>query len=229
MVIICKRSFLMVMTIGFLFQLHGQNPKDLFFSSVIEKNIKAFNRKSEQAFLNNDMERVSFLFDSLVNHVVKGSQLDNFTFHRLNKRKVELDQFRKPLFILTYSSWYPINPGEIRAINDLGRKFSKEIDFLVIFWDPPGQAKKASAGIKRPIQVLYADEKQNVHDHVISSMKHSFGVPTLFITDENRRVLTIGRIPAFYYNEGPEVIYQTKTEYFYRYINKIQENASPLD
>lgn len=196
------------------FQMHSQPSDEIPFSVAIEKNIKQFNRKSEAAFLDLDMPRVDFLFDSLVNHVIKGTYLDNFTINRLSGKKVKLEKFNKPLFIITYSSWYPLGEGEIQAFNQIAAEYHKEIEFIALFWDTQAKTKEISRRFSSKIKVLYVDEKENRSDRIIKSMKHSLGVPTAFFTDKDRKILNVGRLPAHYYNEGKEASFESKYSYF---------------
>lgn len=202
---------------------HAQSEDEIFFSVAIEKNIKKFNHRSEAAFLNNDMQRVDFLFDSLVNHVIKGTYLDNFAFNKTNGKKVQLEKFKKPLFIITYSSWYPLGDGEIQAFNRVAQEFSKEIDFIALFWEPMAKTKEISRGFSRKVRVMYVDEMGNKSDRVVRSMKHSLGVPTAFFTDRNRQILDVGRLPAHYFKNGDEASFEAKYSYFIEGVNTIRQ------
>ena len=60
-----------------------------------------------------------FLFDSLINNVVNRSYLDNFKVRKISGRKTELNDFEKPIFLMTYASWCTPGSGEVPALNDI--------------------------------------------------------------------------------------------------------------
>lgn len=93
-------------------------PRNLF-SEVIGENIKQYTINSQKAYLDNDIERADFLFDSLINNVVNRSYLDNFKVRKISGRKTELNDFEKPIFLMTYASWCTPGSGEVPALNDI--------------------------------------------------------------------------------------------------------------
>ena len=166
------------------------------------------------AFFNNDIERVNFLFDSLVNHVIKGTHLDNFIIHRRSGRKTRIHTYEKPIFLITYSAWYPLGEGEIQAFNQIAKEHHKEIDFIALFWEPKQIVRRESRGFSNAVDILYVDEKDNRSDNIVRSMKHSLGVPTAIYTDSDKVILDVGRLPAHNFNKSDEVSYASKYAYF---------------
>ncbi|QNJ98516.1 TlpA family protein disulfide reductase [Constantimarinum furrinae] len=175
-------------------------PKELF-SQAIGKNIKKYTRLSQQAYMDEDFERAEFLFDSLINHVVNGSYLDNFKVRKLSGRKKELNDFDKPVFLMTYASWCTPGKGEIPALNEIAESHYKDIDFVVLFWDRKEKVKKVAGEYSRRITVLYVDEMENTHDHIVQTMKHSLGFPTSFFIDKDKRIVDVRRGALHHYNE----------------------------
>lgn len=200
---------------------YSQNEEPDFFSVAIDRNIRSFNQKAEKAFLQNDMDRVDFLFDSLVKYVIKGTQLDNFVLTKKSGRKIRLHTFRKPLFIITYSTWYPLKEGEIQAFNQIAKEYSKDIDFIALFWETQVKTIMASRDFSRKVNVLYADEKENQSDNIIKTMKHSLGVPTAIFTNTDKIILDVGRLPAYNFHNVPEASFQNKYDYFLQGVNTI--------
>jgi len=194
-------------------QLEQLDQKELF-SSAIDENIRVFNKKSEKAFYDNNIERVNFLFDSLVNHVIKGTQLDNFRVNRRSGRQIRLHDYEKPLFLITYSAWYPLGEGEIQALNEIAKEHRKEIDFIALFWEPKQITRRTSREFSRKVHVIYVDEQDNLSDNIIKSMKHSLGIPTAIFTDSDKAILDVGRLPAHNFNKNIEVSYNSKYAYF---------------
>src|SRR5690606_42162304 len=105
------------------------------------------------------------------------------------------------MFLITYSDWYPFAPGEIAALNQIAAKHYREIDFLVLFFDPKKRVKPFSKQFGNRIHLLYVDERSNKFDRIIKSMKHSFGVPTVFFIDGNKKFVDVGRMPAHHFHE----------------------------
>jgi|SRR5690554_412645 len=202
-------------------QTYSQTEEKVLFSKAIDRNIQAFNRKSENAFFNNDIERVNFLFDSLVNHVIKGTHLDNFIIHRRSGRQTRIHTYEKPLFLITYSAWYPLGEGEIQAFNQIAKEHHKEIDFIALFWEPKQITRRISRSFSRKVNVIYVDEQDNLSDNIVRSMKHSLGVPTAIFTDSEKIILDVGRLPAHNFNKSTEVSYASKYVYFLQGVTTI--------
>lgn len=192
----------------------AQMEQRMLLSTAIKRNIPVYNYKSELAFHQNDMEQVHFLFDSLVNNVIKGSRMDNFQVHKKNGRLIHFDRFQKPLFIITYSSWYPLKEGEIKALNQIAKEYRKDIKFIALFWENRIETKRISKKFSRNVEVLYADEGANSSDGIIKSVKYSLGVPTAIFTDSDRVILDVGRLPANVLKEEIEESFNRKYSYF---------------
>jgi len=209
-----KKQLLFIFILLLTTVVYSQLEEKELFSVAIDRNIQVFNRKSENAFFNNDITRVNDLFDSLVNHVIKGTRLDNFIVHRRSGKQIRLHDYEKPIFLITYSAWYPLGKGEIKALNKIAKEYQKEIDFIVLFWEPRHITRRASRGFSNAINVLYVDEQDNRSDNIIKSMKHSLGVPTAIFTDSAKTILDVGRLPAHNFNINTEVSYNSKYAYF---------------
>ena len=171
------------------------------FSEAIGKNIKKYRQKSQQAYAEKDFDRAEFLFDSLINNVVNGSYLDNFKVKKATGGKVELNDFKKPVFLMTYASWCTPGVGEIPALNEVADKYHDEIDFVVLFWDSKKKVKKIARHYSSKFTILYVDEKENTNDHIVETMKHSLGFPTTFFIDENKQIVDVRRGVLHPYNE----------------------------
>ena len=195
---------------------------ELLFSKVIGKNIKKYTINSQQAYLNNDLERADFLFDSLINHVVNGSYLDNFKVKKISGRKTELKDFEKPIFLMTYASWCTPGSGEIPALNDIAKKYHKEIDFVILFWDSKGKVKKASRDYNKHISIVYVDEKENKNDHLVETLKHSLGFPTSFFIDKNKMIVDVRRGVLHHYDEKYSISFELNYKSFLNGISLLK-------
>src|SRR5690554_62595 len=180
---------------------YSQEVDKIFFSEAVELNIKEYTKKSDIAYYYRDYERGEFLFDSIINNVIKGSYLDNFTVRKRTGRKIEFNKFKKPIVLITYATWHTPGKGEIPALNKIDKKHHKEIDFVVLFWDNKKNVRRATRKYSRKINILYVDELENKFDHIVRIMKHSFGMPTTFIIDYDKRIVDVRRTAIHHYKE----------------------------
>jgi len=219
-----RKLLLLILLISFTAQSQDLEPRNLF-SQAIGKNIKKYKQQSKIAYANKDFVRGEFLFDSLITHVVNKSYLDNFKVRKLSGRKVELNDFEKPIFLMTYASWCTPGKGEIPALNGIAKEYSKYIDFVVLFWDSKDKIRKASRKYNNKITILYVDEKENVNDHVIQTMKHSLGFPTSFFINEDKMIVDVRRGVLHPYNEEYEISFELNYKAFYNGISLLKNFA----
>lgn len=195
---------------------------DKLFSKVISENIKSYKKKSKQAYHDRDFERAEFLFDSLIKNVINGSYLDNFTLRKLSGRYIDINHFKKPIFLMTYSSWCAPGIGEIPALNEIAKKYYKEIDFVVLFWDKKKKVRKVAKNYSNKINILYIDEIENKHNHIVERMKHSLGFPTSFFIDEHKKIVDVRRGVLHPYNEKYEISFELNYTSFYKGISLLK-------
>ena len=165
----------------------------LFFSEALTAHLPKYDQNAKAAYYQRDYEEANRLFDSLIEHGLNGSYMDNFRFNNLNQKGSALYDFKKPMYLITYASWCVTSEGEIPAINQLAAKYSDKIDFVILFWDDHKTTKKMSKLYNENIKVLYVNEKNNQDSYVISKLKHSLGLPTTFLIDGNKKILDIKR------------------------------------
>lgn len=204
------------------FTAQSQIEQSSLFSEAIGKNIKKYVRNSQNAYAQQDFERAEILFDSLINNVVNGSYLDNFKVRKLSGKKIELYKFEKPVFLMTYASWCTPGVGEIPALNEIAAKHYKDIDFVVLFWDSKENVRKSTRDYSSKINVIYVDEKENTHDHIVEIMKHSLGFPTSFFIDENKRIVDVRRGVLHPYNEKYEISFELNYNSFLNGISLLK-------
>ena len=219
---------LLLLFLLIVFSAQSQIGQGSLFSEAIGKNIKKYTKNSQRAYQTQDFERAEFLFDSLINHVVNGSYLDNFKVRKLSGRKIELYKFEKPVFLMTYASWCTPGVGEIPALNEVAERHYKEIDFVVLFWDSKESVRKAARGYCSKINIIYVDEKENKNDHIVEIMKHSLGFPTSFFIDENKRIVDVRRGVLHPYNEKYEISFELNYNSFLNGISLLK-NLSEED
>ncbi|MGB3343859.1 MAG: redoxin domain-containing protein [Aequorivita sp.] len=180
----------------------------ILLSEAIAKNIKTYVQKSQKAYALHDFDHAEFLFDSLINNVVNGSYMDNFHIRKRGGKKIEMKKFKKPIFLMTYASWCAPGIGEIPALNKIAEKHYKDVDFIILFWDSKENVQKSSKNYSRRINVVYVDEKENTHNHIVQTLKHSLGFPTSFFIDKNKKIVDVRRGALHPYNEKYEVSFE---------------------
>ena len=220
-----RKLLLLFILTSFVALSQDIEPRNLF-SKVIGENIKSFRQKSQNAYLDNDIERANFLFDSLISQVINGSYIDNFKIRKLSGRKIEIHDFEKPLFLMTYASWCTPGSGEIPALNDIAEKYHKEIDFVILYWDSKKRVKKATKEYSTKITIVYVDEKENKHDHIVETLKHSLGFPTSFFINENKMIVDIRRGVLLPYNEEYNTSFELNYNSFLNGISLLKNMKS---
>ncbi|WP_288984861.1 redoxin domain-containing protein [uncultured Flavobacterium sp.] len=161
------------------------------FSSAVKKNIKNFISYSNKAYNKKDYEKATYLYDSLVNHTLIGTQFDDFTFKRIGKKKLQLSTIKIPTLIFTYASWCVMEKGEIPALNKMALDYKGKIKIIVLFWNKKKDMKKIARKFNSQIDVCYAHESYTNDCTTIKLLKKTFGFPTSYYIDANRTVVDI--------------------------------------
>lgn len=171
-----------------------QNPEErILFSQSLSEHLDDYNRKADLAYRFNDYKKGKQLFEEFTNNQLEGSFMDNFKFFNLRKKEVELYDFKRPVFLITYASWVVPGKGEVPAINELAKQYKGKIDFIVLFWDKQKTAKELAQQFSDDISIVYVDESENRGAYVIKNLKHSLGLPTCFLMDHEKRIMEIRR------------------------------------
>jgi thiol-disulfide isomerase/thioredoxin len=171
----------------------SEDQQDITFSDALKKHLRKYNVKCNVAYANNDAERGQVLFDSLVTNHLKGTSFEDYTFKGLEKDKVKLSSFKKPLFILTYATWCVPTTGEIPALNKLAQKYVNDVQFVILFWDKKRDVKKIAKKFNHNIAVCYAHESYKNDAVIVANLKHCLGFPTSYFLDQNLKVVNIKR------------------------------------
>lgn len=182
----------------------AQEQESILFSEALNDHLPKYEEKAKDAYFYRNYERAEYLFDSLVNHGLNGSYMDDFKFYRLNSKPINLYDFKKPVYLITYAAWCVTTIGEIPALNQLAEEFSDKIDFVVLFWDNQKTTKKSAKDYNKHITVLYVDELENKDSFVVKQLKHSLGLPTTFLLDRNKKILDIRRGVNHFYGKSLE-------------------------
>lgn len=165
----------------------------IFFSEALYMHLSDYNKKADLAYRFNDYDKGKELFENFTSKHLEGSYMDNFKFQNLKKKEVDLYNFKKPVFLITYASWCVPSKGEIPALNELAAEYKDKIDFVVLFWDKRDKVKQMSENFSSDISIVYVDETQNNGAYVVRQLKHSLGLPTCFLLAEDKKIMDIRR------------------------------------
>jgi len=187
-----KRILLFTVIILFPLLLHSQSDS-LYFSDAIKIDLKKYKRESALAYRKGDFEKGKFLFDSLVENRLVGTRFDEFVFKKVRGGKLKLNKIKKPIVLITYASWCVTSPGEIPALNKLAKKYGKDVQFVVVFWNKRRDMKKVARKFNHNIIVCYAHETYKHDESAIASIKHTLGFPTSFYLDDTKKIVDIRR------------------------------------
>lgn len=169
----------------------SQNESLKYFDTEIIKHLRKFNTKNEAALLDNDTERVEFLFDSLFNTYLKNTYIRNTVLRNAKTGKIKLDKIDKPILLLTKSSWHPVEEEELNLINNLATLYRDKITVIVLYWTDPFTAKRFVKHYNKNVTVAYVDEGQNHDNNFIRAFKHSFGSPSCFLISHTKQLISI--------------------------------------
>lgn len=169
------------------------SPQFKFFSDAINENILLYKINSQVANEKEDLERANFLYDSLVNNCLKGTHFDNFLVTKANGDLTYFDNFEKPIYLKTISTWCEPNDSEAAAFNDVADEFSDLIDFVVLYWDPEHKINQVTEKYNKNVTVIYVDETDNYSSDIVTALKHSLGLPTILLLDRERMVINVKR------------------------------------
>jgi thiol-disulfide isomerase/thioredoxin len=167
--------------------------KAALFSVEIKKHYQKFVANSNIAYEKGDNEKGQKLYDSLVHNFLVGTKLDSYKFKRINGNKVNLKKLNKPALIITYASWCVMNKAEIPAINTIAKKYSKDFDVIILFWDKKKNIKKLASKFNVLVKVCYANDSYLDDEEIVATLKHYLGFPTSYFINENLQIVDIER------------------------------------
>ncbi len=167
--------------------------EEVTFGDAMRAHLKKYNFKSNIAYENNDKEQGRILFDSLVQLHLKGTTFEDYEVNNISKGRVRFSSYKKPLFILTYASWCIPSVGEVPALNKLAEKYSKDVQFIILFWDKKKDVRKIAKKFNHNISVCYSHESYKDDAPIVSNLKHTLGFPTSYFLDQNLKVVDIKR------------------------------------
>ncbi|SHI58282.1 redoxin domain-containing protein [Aquimarina spongiae] len=196
-----RKLLILGILFSFCSHLFAQEEVRIPFSVAISAHIVKYNQKMDEAYRQSDLERATFLFDSLVTNHLNGTYMDDFTFNTIKEEPITFKEYEKPIFLITYAAWCVPGIGEIPALNDLADRFHDQIDFVVLFWDTKENLKDKSDDYSKNIQMVYVDEKTNQDSYIVNKLKHALGFPMMYFLDEEKKLLNIQKIETHHSSE----------------------------
>ncbi|QIE60766.1 redoxin domain-containing protein [Rasiella rasia] len=196
------------------------------FSQEITKNINKYVKQSQLAYHDQDYVRADFLYDSLVTHVILNTYLDNFKVKKRSGKQIEFNDFKKPMILLSTASWCTPGSGTIPALNEIAHTYGKNIDFVVLYWDTKKNARKASKDFSSNIQVIYVDELENKSVDIVKDMKHTLGLPTCYLLDENKKIIDIRRTVIHPYHTDYQTSFDDNYTAFYAGVQLLHRTVT---
>ena len=187
------RTILTILLTLFISTFGFSQENENSFSFALKSHLKKYNPKVNEVYERNDMERAQIMFDSLVSNHLVGTQFEDYTLKSFEKKKLKLSSFDKPIFILTYASWCVPSKGEFQALNKLAQKYSKDVKFVLLFWDKKYNIKKIAKKFNHNISVCYANESYKNDALIVAHLKHTLGFPTSYFLDQDLKVVSIKR------------------------------------
>ncbi|MDX1761346.1 MAG: TlpA disulfide reductase family protein [Christiangramia sp.] len=188
-----KKLLLVFLLIGPIVFSQQEQKEKTYFSEELYFHLSDYNKKADLAYRFNDYEKGKELFENFTTTHLEGSYMDNFKFRNLKKKEVQLYDFKKPVFLITYASWCIPSKGEVPALNELAKEYKDKVDFVILFWDKRDKVKELSENFSSDISIVYVDERQNNGAYVVKQLKHSLGLPTCFLLSGTKKIMDIRR------------------------------------
>lgn len=189
------------------------------FSDAMKLNFKKYVNLSNKAYTKKNYEQAQSLFDSLVDNTLIGTQFDNFSFKRFGKRRIELAEIKKPIMLVTYSSWCVMGKGEIPALNQLAKDYDDKVQIVVVFWNKKSEAKHLAKKFDSDIMVCYANEENQDDNQIITTLKRTFGFPTMYFINEQKQLVNLKR--SFLKPENKVAVKQSTDQFYDKFSEEL--------
>jgi len=182
---------LVLTTMSLLAQDEAEQEVRVFFSEQIRSHYKSHIKKIEALELAQKYKEAENLANDFIQEHIVGSYMDNFSLKCLKSGQCFIDDYKKPMIILTYASWSVPTNGEVKAVNALAKEYHKEIDLVILYWDNRKNARRNARKFNSKVEILYVDELTNRYASTIKMLKHTFGIPTTYVIASDKRVLNV--------------------------------------
>ncbi len=202
-----------------VFSQNERSNNGIAFSEMISNHYLEFQRDSSIDYDKNSKES----FKSLVNQKLKGTILDNLKVYSINKRINYIYQLKKPIYLMSYSSWCVPSNGELEALEIIIDEHSTWIDFVLIMWDNKKDALKFSKQFHPNTIVLYVNELDNIETKTIKILKHKLGIPMTYVISSDKTILDIRQNTQVHPSVDNEIATKICFKSILKDIKKIQD------
>lgn len=196
----------------------------IFFSETLDMHLPTYIQNAEDAIKNREQDKISLLFDNLVKNNLIGTYMDNFTSRNLGKKVIPFSEFEKPVILFTFSSWAIPSKGELPAINELAKEYKNELSIVLLFWGDHKTVRKKTKDYHNAITIHYVDDQDNKNTHIIHNLKHSLGLPLIYIMNSQKEIIAIEQRIANKLNQPIEEAYVENKELVKGGIIKLLDN-----
>ncbi|MFD0862366.1 hypothetical protein ACFQ1M_09095 [Sungkyunkwania multivorans] len=195
------RSITTVILLTSMFLSYGQSvigtsyaDKKSFTKTAI-KHLKKYAIRSNVAYMDEDYEQAKFLYDSLVQHCLTGTYLENFKLNTIGKGKLFTEDIDIPMILTTNTTWCVLDPtkGEIPALNDVAHTNKKKLKVIALYWGRKEKVEEIAEHYDENIIVVYVDERDNRNASLVEAIKHTLGNPVTLFIDKDKKVVSIKR------------------------------------
>ncbi len=214
------KRLLLVFGLFTLASTNAQNSQ-LFFSEAIDVHLPEYLGNVEDAIASMQKDKINSLFENFVEDKLSGSIMNNFTVKDLAKKDVHLEDFEKPVLLLTYSSWRLSCKGEFPALNELAEHYGDQIQIVLLFWGEHKTVKQLSKGYHKNIDILYVDDADNNYTLIIKNLKHSFGLPLAYMLSSQYEIIDIKKRLSNEISESKEEATLENYELYKNAINSL--------
>ena len=194
-----------------------------YFSEQVAVVRHEYISKAKKALKKGKSKHARQHFKNFIKDELVGTYMDNFDVSCLNTNKCCINDYSKPMILITYASWCVPGKGEIPAINHLADKEKEEIDIVVLFWDDRRSARKAAKDLNNDVHVVYVDELKNRYIHTIRMLKHSIGFPKVFSIASDKRILQIRTTKALPFHKKIDKAFEENLAFFEDLISDIRD------
>ena len=199
-----------------------------YFSEQVAVLRSEYASKVKMALTQGRAERARLHYKNFIKNELEGTYMDNFDVSCLNTNKCCINDYSKPMILVTYASWCVPGKGEVPVINHLADKKKGEIDIVVLFWDDRRSARKAAKDLNNDVHVVYVDELKNRYIHTIRMLKHSIGFPKVFSIASDKKILRIRNTKALPFHKGIDKAFEENLVFFEDLISGIRDHEKTL-
>ena len=186
-----KTQLIILSFFSFYLGFTQDNDTIVKFTSAVRVNLSEFKKNQQEALNQKDTEKVTVLFDSLVQNQIVGTYFDFLSVRKINGGRLRFKKLKKPTIIFTHADWLVKNKGEVQAINKLAREYKNKVNFIFIYWIKKEGARKNSKKLNSNIITCFADEDYKYDFRMIKMMRNTLGFPTTYQMNEKRIIIDV--------------------------------------